>query len=69
MRIVDRKVYPKDQIVVYAADYLGNLTSLVEEYNKTMKGKMSVFYLKIYLLHYNGLFVLVSLIITWYGKL
>lgn len=40
MRIVSRKVSPKEPIVVYAVDYLRNLTQLVNEYNSTTQGKM-----------------------------
>ncbi|XP_049824588.1 endothelin-converting enzyme homolog isoform X3 [Aethina tumida] len=40
MRIVSRKVSPKEPIVVYAVDYLRNLTQLVNEYNSTTQGKI-----------------------------
>ncbi|KAJ8939317.1 hypothetical protein NQ314_011175 [Rhamnusium bicolor] len=40
MRIVSKKVTNKEQIVVYASDYLGNLTELIKEYNSTKEGKI-----------------------------
>lgn len=40
MRIVNRKVTNKEEVVVYAPEYLGNLTTLIKEYNKTTEGKM-----------------------------
>nr|XP_023014776.1 endothelin-converting enzyme homolog isoform X2 [Leptinotarsa decemlineata] len=40
MRIVNKKVTTKEQIVVYAPDYLKNLTILIEQYNKTEEGRI-----------------------------
>lgn len=40
MRIVNKKITSKEQIVVYAPEYLGNLTLLIKEYNSTTEGRM-----------------------------
>lgn len=40
MRIVNKKITSKEQIVVYAPEYLGNLTELIKEYNSTPEGRM-----------------------------
>ncbi|KAJ8956318.1 hypothetical protein NQ318_015056 [Aromia moschata] len=40
MRIVGKKITVKEQIVVYAIDYLGNLSELITEYNSTTEGKI-----------------------------
>ncbi|XP_072387563.1 endothelin-converting enzyme homolog isoform X2 [Diabrotica undecimpunctata] len=40
MRIVNKKVTNKEEVVVYAPEYLGNLTKLIKEYNKTVEGKI-----------------------------
>ncbi|XP_017775297.1 PREDICTED: endothelin-converting enzyme 1 isoform X2 [Nicrophorus vespilloides] len=40
MRIVNKKISSKDDVVVYAPEYLSNLTLLIEEYNKTAEGKI-----------------------------
>ncbi|XP_028131382.1 endothelin-converting enzyme homolog isoform X3 [Diabrotica virgifera virgifera] len=40
MRIVNKKVTNKEEVVVYAPEYLGNLTQLIKEYNKTAEGKV-----------------------------
>lgn len=40
MRFVKRKVTPKENVAVYASEYLGNLTILVNEYLNTTDGKM-----------------------------
>ncbi|XP_018573332.1 endothelin-converting enzyme homolog isoform X1 [Anoplophora glabripennis] len=40
MRIVNKKITSKEQIVVYAPEYLGNLTELIKEYNSTSEGKI-----------------------------
>ncbi|KAJ8982237.1 hypothetical protein NQ317_013539 [Molorchus minor] len=40
MRIVGKKITVKEQIVVYAPDYLSNLTELITEYNSTTEGKI-----------------------------
>ncbi|XP_056638014.1 endothelin-converting enzyme homolog isoform X2 [Diorhabda sublineata] len=40
MRIVSKKITNKEEVVVYAPEYLGNLTQLIKEYNKTTEGKI-----------------------------
>ncbi|KAJ8916510.1 hypothetical protein NQ315_000152 [Exocentrus adspersus] len=40
MRIVNKKITSKEQIVVYAPEYLGNLTLLINEYNSTEEGRI-----------------------------
>ncbi|XP_063925032.1 endothelin-converting enzyme homolog isoform X2 [Zophobas morio] len=42
MRIVGRKVTSKEKIVVYAAEYLGNLSSLIQEYQSTVEGNITL---------------------------
>lgn len=40
LRIVNRKVTEKERVVVYAPEYLMNLTKIVQEYNATDDKKM-----------------------------
>lgn len=40
MRIVGKKITSKEQVVVYAVEYLGNLTLLIKEYNSTPEGRI-----------------------------
>jgi hypothetical protein len=40
MKIVNRKVTSKEKIVVYAPEYLGNLSALIKEYQSTPEGNM-----------------------------
>ncbi|CAH1165627.1 unnamed protein product [Phyllotreta striolata] len=40
MRTVNKKISNKEEVVVYAPEYLGNLTVLIKEYNKTVEGKI-----------------------------
>ncbi|KAL1501599.1 hypothetical protein ABEB36_006896 [Hypothenemus hampei] len=40
MKIVQKKITSKQQIIVYAPGYLGNLTKLIEEYQNTTNGKI-----------------------------
>lgn len=40
MKLVGKKVTPKEPIVVYCTEYLQNLTELINEYNKTDEGKI-----------------------------
>lgn len=40
LRLVNRKVTEKERVVVFAPDYLKNLTVIVKEYNSTDNGKM-----------------------------
>lgn len=42
MHVVNKKVTPKEEIVVYAPEYLKNLVLLVKEYENTTEGKMYV---------------------------
>ncbi|XP_044260101.1 endothelin-converting enzyme homolog isoform X2 [Tribolium madens] len=42
MKIVNRKVSPKEKIVVYAPEYLGNLSSLIDEYQSTPEGNITL---------------------------
>lgn len=42
MRIVKRKVTDKEQVVVYAPEYLEKLTKIIKQYNSTVEGKMFV---------------------------
>lgn len=40
MRIVGKKIGNKEEVVVYAPEYLGNLTQLIKDYNKTTEGRI-----------------------------
>lgn len=40
MSIVNRNVTDKEQVVVYAPEYLEKLTLIIKEYNSTDNGKM-----------------------------
>ncbi|KAK9886551.1 hypothetical protein WA026_016825 [Henosepilachna vigintioctopunctata] len=40
MRVIKKKITSKQQVVVYAPEYLTNLTELIKEYNSTTKGKI-----------------------------
>lgn len=40
MKAANKKITSKQHVVVYAPEYLGNLTGLIEEYNRTVEGKM-----------------------------
>lgn len=42
LRIVKRKITEKEQVVVYAPDYLEKLTKIIATYNATVDGKMCV---------------------------
>lgn len=42
LRLVSKKITDKEKVVVYAPDYLRNLTKLVKEYNSTLEGKTYV---------------------------
>lgn len=42
MHIVSKKVTPKEEVVVYAPEYLKNLVVLIREYENTTEGKMYV---------------------------
>lgn len=42
MHVVNKKVTPKEEVVVYAPEYLKNLVLLVKEYENTTEGKMYV---------------------------
>lgn len=42
MRIVNRKITSKEKIVVYAPEYLNQLSTLIKDYNATREGKMWV---------------------------
>lgn len=40
MKVVQKKISSKQQIIVYAPEYLGNLTKLIMEYENSTEGKM-----------------------------
>lgn len=40
MKVVNKKINAKEQVVVYAPEYLSNLTLLIKEYNETEEGRM-----------------------------
>lgn len=40
MHVVNKKVTSKEEIVVYAPEYLKNLVLLVKDYEKTAEGRM-----------------------------
>lgn len=40
MKIVGRKITEKEIVVVYAPEFLQQMTEIVKTYNKTPKGKM-----------------------------
>ncbi|CAG9770030.1 unnamed protein product [Ceutorhynchus assimilis] len=40
MKVAQKKVSAKQQIVVYAPEYMGNLTKLIREYENTTEGKI-----------------------------
>lgn len=40
MRPIQRNVTGKEMVVVYAPEYLGNLSALVTNYTKSTEGKM-----------------------------
>lgn len=40
MRSVKKKIGNKENIVVYAPEYLKKLTGLIKKYNSTAEGKM-----------------------------
>ncbi|KAI4454811.1 zinc metalloprotease family m13 neprilysin-related [Holotrichia oblita] len=40
MRVVNKKIFSKEQVVVYAPEYLSNLTLLIKEYNETQDGRI-----------------------------
>ncbi|KAF7274332.1 M13 family metallopeptidase neprilysin 3 isoform X2 [Rhynchophorus ferrugineus] len=40
MKVVQKKISSKQQIVVYAPDYLGNLTNLINDYQNTTEGRI-----------------------------
>lgn len=40
MKVVQRKIGAKQLVVVYAPEYLGNLTNLIKEYENTTEGKI-----------------------------
>jgi membrane metallo-endopeptidase-like protein 1 len=42
MKIVNRKVTSKEKIVVYAPEYLGNLSALIKEYQSTPEGNITL---------------------------
>lgn len=42
MRIVNKKVYNKEPVVVYAIEYLQNLTALIQEYQNTTEGNVTL---------------------------
>ncbi|XP_044763653.1 endothelin-converting enzyme homolog isoform X2 [Coccinella septempunctata] len=42
MKNVNRKVTSKQHVVVYAPEYLGNLTNLIKEYNATVEGRITL---------------------------
>ncbi|KAL3271004.1 hypothetical protein HHI36_021505 [Cryptolaemus montrouzieri] len=42
MRVVKKKITTKQQVVVYAPEYLSNLTELVKEYNSTLEGRIAL---------------------------
>ncbi|XP_054269922.1 endothelin-converting enzyme homolog [Macrosteles quadrilineatus] len=39
LRLVNKKITDKEKVVVYAPDYLRNLTLIIKEYNSTLEGK------------------------------
>ncbi|XP_046673742.1 endothelin-converting enzyme homolog isoform X3 [Homalodisca vitripennis] len=39
LRLVNKKITDKEKVVVYAPDYLRNLTIIIREYNATLEGK------------------------------
>lgn len=45
MHVVNKKVTPKEEVVVYAPEYLKNLVLLVKEYENTTEGKMYVVFI------------------------
>ncbi|XP_030755230.1 endothelin-converting enzyme homolog isoform X3 [Sitophilus oryzae] len=42
MKVVQKKISSKQQIVIYAPEYLGNLSELIKEYQNTNEGKITL---------------------------
>jgi len=40
MKIINKQMTQKEVVVVYAPDFLGNLSKIIEEYEQTREGKM-----------------------------
>jgi hypothetical protein len=40
LRLVSKKITPNDYVVIYAPEYLENLTATLNNYTKTEEGKM-----------------------------
>lgn len=40
LRLVSKKISKKERVVVYAPQYLANLTDIIKEYNNSTEGKM-----------------------------
>lgn len=54
-RLVKKKLTDKDKVVVYAPNYLRNLTRLVNEYSRSQQGNESVPIYKIHHCSYTKL--------------